>query len=106
MTKKNLMRPMWFASSVLFTTLGYTVEEADQVVEEHLAPVLTTYLASHGPRLVRARGHEPRAKLVGWLEQGRRVPRRRTGTRVTSLESAPPRDKAYGTDRHNRLCSC
>ena len=44
---------MWFASSVLFTTLGYTVEEADQVVEEHIAPVLTTYLASHGPRLVR-----------------------------------------------------
>jgi hypothetical protein len=46
-------------ASVLFTTLGYTVEEADQVVEEHIAPVLTTYLASHGPRLARARGHEP-----------------------------------------------
>jgi hypothetical protein len=45
-------------ASVLFTTLGYTVEEADQVVEEHIAPVLTTYLASHGPRLARARSHE------------------------------------------------
>jgi hypothetical protein len=44
---------------VLFTTLGYTVEEADQVVEEHIAPMLTTYLASHGPRLARSRGHEP-----------------------------------------------
>ena len=50
---------MWFASSVLVTTLGYTVEEADQVVEEHLAPVLTIYLASHGPRLTRASGYEP-----------------------------------------------
>jgi hypothetical protein len=28
-------------------------------VEEHIAPVLMTYLASHGPRLGRARGHEP-----------------------------------------------
>jgi hypothetical protein len=46
-------------ASVLFTTLGYTVEEADQVVEEHIAPALTTYLASHGPRLARARGHKP-----------------------------------------------
>lgn len=46
-------------ASVLFTTLGYTVEEADQVVEEHIAPVLATYLASHGPHLARARGHEP-----------------------------------------------
>jgi hypothetical protein len=27
---------------VLFTTLGYTVEEADQVVEEHIAPALMT----------------------------------------------------------------
>jgi hypothetical protein len=44
---------------VLFTTLGYTVEQVDQVVEEHIAPVLMTYLASHGPRLARARGHEP-----------------------------------------------
>jgi len=44
---------------VLFTTLGYTVEETDQVVEERIAPVLMTYLASHGPRLARARGHEP-----------------------------------------------
>jgi hypothetical protein len=46
-------------ASVLFTTLGYTVEEADQVVEEHIAPALTTYLASHGPRLARARGYKP-----------------------------------------------
>lgn len=46
-------------ASVLFTTLGYTVEEADQVVEEHIALVLTTYLASHGPHLAQARGHEP-----------------------------------------------
>ena len=53
------MRAVDVLASVLFTTLGYTVEEADQVVEEHIAPVLTTYLASHGPRLVRARGHEP-----------------------------------------------
>jgi len=28
-------------------------------VEEHIAPALTTYLASHGPRLARARGHKP-----------------------------------------------
>src|SRR5262245_51216220 len=35
----------------------------------------------------------PRVKLAGWLEQERRVPRRRIGTRVTSLERAPPRDK-------------
>jgi hypothetical protein len=47
-------------ASVLFTTLGYTVEEADQVVEEHIAPALMTYLASHSSRLARARGHEPR----------------------------------------------
>ena len=46
-------------ASVLFTTLDYTVEEADQVVEEHIAPVLTTYLGSHGPSRARARGHEP-----------------------------------------------
>jgi hypothetical protein len=45
-------------ASVLFTTLSYTVEEADQVVEEHIAPVLTTYLASHGPRLARTRSHK------------------------------------------------
>src|SRR5215475_11090207 len=45
-------------ASVLFTTLSYTVEEADQIVEEHIAPVLTTYLASHGPRLARTRSHE------------------------------------------------
>jgi hypothetical protein len=43
---------------VLFATLGSTVEEADQVVEERIAPALTTYLVSHGPRLARARGHE------------------------------------------------
>jgi hypothetical protein len=46
-------------ASVLFTTLGYTLEKADQVVEEHIAPALTTYLTSHDPRLARARGHEP-----------------------------------------------
>jgi hypothetical protein len=46
-------------ASVLFTTLGYTVEEADQIVEEHIATALLTYLASHGPRLARTRGHEP-----------------------------------------------
>jgi hypothetical protein len=44
---------------VLFTTLGYTVEAVDQVVEEHIAPVLMTYLVSHGPHLARARGHGP-----------------------------------------------
>ena len=44
---------------VLFATLGYTVEETDQVVEEYIAPVLMTYLASHGLRLACARGHEP-----------------------------------------------
>jgi hypothetical protein len=53
------MRAVDVLASVLFTTLGYTVEEADQVVEEHIAPVLTTYLASHGPHLAQARGHEP-----------------------------------------------
>jgi hypothetical protein len=45
-------------ASVLFATLGYTVEEADQVVEEYIAPALMTYLASHGPRLACTRGHE------------------------------------------------
>jgi hypothetical protein len=44
---------------VLFTTLGYTVKAADQVVEGHIAPVLLTYLMRHGPRLALARGHEP-----------------------------------------------
>ena len=39
--------------------LGYTVEQADQVVEEHIAPVLMTYLANHSLRLARARGREP-----------------------------------------------
>jgi hypothetical protein len=43
---------------VLFTMLGYTVEEAEQVVEEQIAPALMTYLVSHGSRLARARGHE------------------------------------------------
>jgi hypothetical protein len=46
-------------ASVLFTTLGYTIEETDQVVEEHIAPALITYLTSHGPRLTRSRGHTP-----------------------------------------------
>ncbi len=46
-------------ASILFTTLGYTGEAADQVVEEHIAPVLMTYLSSHGPRLARAREQEP-----------------------------------------------
>ena len=46
-------------ASVFFTMFGYTAEEADQVVEEHIAPALTTYLASHGPRLALARGQEP-----------------------------------------------
>ena len=52
------MRPMWFASSVLFTTLGYTVEEADQVVEEHIAPVLTIDLEAT-VRAWRVPSHEP-----------------------------------------------
>src|SRR5262245_56678374 len=34
-----------------------------------------------------------RAKLVGWPEQRRRVPPRRPGTRVASLENTPPRGK-------------
>ena len=46
-------------ASILFTALGYTVAEADQVVEEHIAPALMTYLVRHGPRLVRAHRHEP-----------------------------------------------
>jgi len=44
---------------ILFTTLDSTTEAADQIVEEHIAPVLMTYVASHGPRLARAHGQEP-----------------------------------------------
>jgi hypothetical protein len=44
---------------ILFTTLDATAEAADQMVEEHIAPVLMTYIVSHGPRLARTRGHEP-----------------------------------------------
>jgi hypothetical protein len=36
-------------------------------VEEHSAPVLTTYLASPGPRLARARGHEPTSLARGLI---------------------------------------
>lgn len=46
-------------ASIFFTTLGYTLEEADLAVEEHIAPALVTYLTTHGPRLARSRGHEP-----------------------------------------------
>ena len=51
----------WRMSSPVYSSRrsAYTVEEAAQVVEEHIAPVVATYLASHGPRLARARGHEP-----------------------------------------------
>jgi hypothetical protein len=43
---------------ILFTTLDATAEAADQMVEEHIAPVLMTYVVSHGPHLARTRGHE------------------------------------------------
>jgi hypothetical protein len=48
-------------ASVLCTTLGYTVADADQAVDAHITPALTTYLTHHGPRLVRAHGHRPSA---------------------------------------------
>jgi uncharacterized protein YijF (DUF1287 family) len=44
-------------ASVLFAVLEYTHEEADQVIEERIAPALETYLTRHGPRLARSRGH-------------------------------------------------
>jgi hypothetical protein len=46
-------------ASILFTVLNHTLEAADQIVEERIAPALATYLASHGPRLARLRGQVP-----------------------------------------------